>query len=741
MDKPGNGACFKTTPRAEAFTTNRIEEDALLYLEIILAWGATALLLVIGTYNIFKKQRTAANIVLAAASLLTSAMAGLIGTNLLDPGIIPAVLMHRLILSLLLLAATLFMSFFFIYPYLKKNRPVIALAASLPGYALCAIIIATDLILSKSADDPATNILGEGYPVYLAVITGYLIISILLIVIKSGRNENRAQKNDLIYLIISLGILFASFLAVSLYLPYFQGFNQLSTLGILITYPLALVILNYASIDIQTRDLRIFFNTAFYWIILLTLLCVPVALILKFNTGEYLQEPVPPLGIALIVFLYLFLVFKYLSPRIKTLSTRGHRSRVARVDELFSEQLSPEAREGKSWEDLLMALVDGLVNKFDIGHAHFYLYNSRDKKLTVIHNSVNAVPDTEMDMGSPLVEVLGQNPVILYKPAVYSGAEFGQHRDAILDYLERNHIEVILPFLDRERQIIGLLALGPLRNNMIYSKSLISVLELYRIQLQQHLANALMLEQVRATQVIEHDQMVVSAVKKKIIPQKMNQTSRCRVSSFYINNSTYGGDYFDSILLGEDRVVLFISDSSYSGVDSAIISLELYTVLHTPAKIFDAPDKILGTMNWVLSTSRFSSKHATAYCAIVSPAGDVSYSGAAFNPMMIYSPAGDTFTSCDAGGVPVGADRASKYAARTIRLVPGSIGILYSDGLVSAMNDRGDVYGFTRVKEIIRSGKSKSPSDLAHLVFDDYTAFIAGKKQINDVSVIIFKHQ
>ncbi len=713
----------------------------MFYLEIILAWGAAVLLLVICIYNIFKKLRTAANIMLSVASLVSSGLAGLIGLNLLDPGIIPAGLMHRLILSLLLLVATLFMSFFFLYPYIKKNRPLLALAASLPGYALCVIIIVTDLIVLKSPDDPAANILAEGYQIYLAVITSYLILSILLIVIKSGRLENRAQKNDLIYLVISLGILFASFLTLSLYLPYFQGFNQLSTLGILIPYPLALIILNYSTIDIKTKDLREFFAVAFYWLLLLTLLCIPVMLILKFNTGEYLKEPVPPLGIALLLFACLFLVFKYLSPRIHKLSRRGYQSKISRVDELFSEQLSPEAREGKTWEDILMALVDGIVKKFDISHAHFYLFNRKDKALSAIHNSGNTIPDTTMSMNSPLVEVLGHYPVILYKPVVYAGAEFNQYRDAVLDYLERNHVEVVMPFLNQERQIIGLLALGPLGTKMIYSKSLLSVLELYRIQFQQYLANSLMLEQVRATQVIDHDQMVVSAVKKKIIPQKMNQTGRCHVSSFYINNSTYGGDYFDSIMLGEEKIALFMSDSSYSGVDSAIISLELFTVLHTPAKIFDAPDRILSTMNWVLFTSRFSNKHATAYCAILSSSGDVSYSSAAFNPMVVYSPGGDTFTTCDTGGVPVGADRASKYESKTVRLMPGSIGILYSDGLVSAMNDRGDVYGFTRVKAIIKAGRVKSPSDLAHLVFDDYTEFIQSKKQINDVSVIIFKYQ
>ncbi len=713
----------------------------MFYLEIILAWGAAALMLVTCSYNIFKKLRTPANIVLSIACLAMAVLAGLIGINLLDSSIIPAGLMHRLILSLLLLVASLIMFFFFLYPYLKKNRLVLALAASLPGYALCAIIIATDFVLTKSPEDPAANNLAEGYPVYVAAITIYLIISILLIVIKSGRLENRAQKNDLIYLIISLGFLFSSFLALSLYLPYFQGINQFSTIGILIPYTLTLIILNYSAVDIKTKDLGEFFAAAFYWLLLLTLLCIPVILALKFNTGIYLEEPVPPLGIALLLFAYLFLVFKYLSPRIERFTRRGYQSKVARVDELFSEQLTPEAREGKSWEDILMALFDGIVKKFDISHAHFYLYSRQEKKLSVIYNSVNAVSDTEMSMDSPLVEALGHYPVILYKPIIYSWKEFTQHRDAVLDYLERNHVEVVMPFLSQERQILGLLVLGPLSRNTIYSKSLLSVLELYRLQCQQFLANSLMLEQVRATQVIDHDQMVVSAVKKKIIPQKMNQTERCRISSFYINNSTYGGDYFDSMILGEERVVLFMSDSSYSGVDSAIISLELFTVLHTPAKALDAPDRILGTMNWVLSTSRFSNKHASAYCAIVSSNGDVTYSNAAFNPMVVFGSGNENFTTCDTVGVPVGADRNSKYTSKTVRLAPGSIGILYSDGLVSAINDHGDIYGFARVKDILRTGKGKTPTELAHTVYDDFNQFIQDKKQINDVSVIIFRYQ
>ncbi len=713
----------------------------MVYLEIIFAWVATAISLVLCTYNIFKKIRSAANIMLSVACLVSTFLFGLIGVNLIDPSLMPAPRAQKLIISLLLIVAILIMGFFFVFPYKKKNSTPLAMAAGLPGFALCAITVVTDLIVPWTAEGSAASVPAEGFTLYTAAITCYLLVTIIIIIIKASRLENRAQKNDLIYLAVSLCIFFTLFLAASVYLPFLADINRFSTLSILVANSVILFILNYAAIDIAKKDMTVFFSTALYRTLIVAILTIPTILVIKYNTGEYLREPVPPLGIALFIFAYLFLVFKYLRPRIEMLPRRGYQSAVALIDGLFIKELSPESREGKAWEETLTALVDGLVETFNISHGHFYLHSRQEKNLSVIHDSVTAISDREISLSSPLAELMVHHPGILYKPMIYSDSRFDSFRDAVLLYLGDNHIDIIMPFFNPEGRINGLLALGPLRNNRIYSKRLITVLELFRIQFQQHLANSLMLEQVRATQVIDHDQMVVNNVKKKIIPQAMHQVNRFRVSSLYINNSTYGGDYFDSLAMGEERLILFMSDSSYSGVDSAIISLEMYTVLHTPSKSFDAPDKILGTMNWVLSTSRFSNKHASAFCAILSSSGDLSYANAAYNPMILYSPANDAFTACDTGGIPVGADRMAKFNSKTIRLAPGSIGILYSDGLAAAINERGDVYGFSRVKELIKNGKGASPSVLTRSIFEDYNRFIDRKNQINDVSVIIFKYQ
>ena len=661
----------------------------------------------------------------------------LLAIHFLEPSFIPAVMFLKIKLSLLLCVSILFFGFIVLYPYSKPRLPALAAASGLPGYALCILTIATDFVLSESGSPPAATFNETGYPAYLAVISLYLIASLFVIGYKAFRRENRALRNDMVYLFIGLCGLFILFLTLSFY-PHRYG-GRLSNQGILIPIPLVLIILNYAGINIRTTDLKKFYTTALYWIIILALLGAPVMLVLKFNSIEYLKEPIPPLWISLLLFIYLFLVFKYLRPRIENLSRREQRNLVARVDELFTQQFSTAVAGTKMWDDYLRSLVNGIARKFDIAGAYFYLYNEPAKMFTLTHEEGKKITDVEIKMNSPLAELIGRNPGILYKPSVSSEEKFSTYRDAVMEYFERNRVEVILSFLNPENQSIGFLALGALKNNAIFSKSLLAALELFRIQFQHQLANALMLEQVRMTQVLDHDRMVVSNVKKRIIPQNLSQVKGYRLSSLYINNSPYGGDYFDSVALSADSAAIFMADSSYSGIDSSIVSLELYTVLHTPTKLYNAPDKILGTMNWILSTSRFSKKYAPAYCTILSSSGDLIYSNAAFKPLVIYNPRGDTFTTCDTRGVPVGVDRTSKYETRSFQMTPGSAGILCSDGLLSAINPEGETYGFDRVKGIVRGGRDKMPADLMRKIYDDFNRFIKNKKQINDVSVIIFK--
>ncbi|OHD72215.1 MAG: hypothetical protein A2W19_15025 [Spirochaetes bacterium RBG_16_49_21] len=715
----------------------------MFYAEISLAVAATVICLVIFFYNIVKKSRSSCNTLLAAAGLASAALSSLIIINRLDIGILTPALAQKIILSLLMLVGTLVFAFFWVYPYTKPGGIIIALIAGIPGYLVSGITAASSVTLAEPARAGSfAGLIGSGYPAYLLTVTLYLLATLIVILYKAGQHANRALRNDLLYLLAGLIVLFPSFLVPAVYLEYFGGITDFSTTSVLPAVPLILIIMNYAASDYSTIDMKKFYARAFYWLITILLLLAPTLLMIKYNTRQYLQEKIPSLALAFILFLYLFTVFKYIRPRIADLFERGRRNLITRLDQLFNDlkRVTENIKQEEYWDNFFEALAGGFAAAFGIRNAYCFLYNKKENKFITAFGTGEKIPDVEILSDHPLLTLLSRTPGIVYKPALHFPGRPDDGNSA-LEFFERNRLEVILPCYNPEKEMIGLIALGQLRGNKIYTKSFLSALELYRIQFQHHLANALMLEQVRATQVIKHDQIVVSSIKNKIIPHGMSQLRGYRISSLYVNNSPYGGDYFDSMPVDENRIALFISDASYSGIDSAIISLELYSVLHSHAKLFDSPNKILNMMNWVIGSSVFSNKYAQAFCAILSSSGELSYSNAAFNPLLVYSPDADTITECDIKGLPVGVNKKSMYESKTIQLNPGSAGILYSDGLVTAINDNGEAYSIDRVQNVLRRARETGPADLVKIIHADLQHFIKEKKQINDMSVIAFKFQ
>jgi len=69
----------------------------------------------------------------------------------------------------------------------------------------------------------------------------------------------------------------------------------------------------------------------------------------------------------------------------------------------------------------------------------------------------------------------------------------------------------------------------------------------------------------------------------------------------------------------------------------------------------------------------------------------------------------------------------------------GSIGILNSTGLVTAMNPAGDAYSIDRLKNIIMNKHDEQPSILTRFLYEDVLDFMQEKKQINDITIIVFK--
>jgi sigma-B regulation protein RsbU (phosphoserine phosphatase) len=328
----------------------------------------------------------------------------------------------------------------------------------------------------------------------------------------------------------------------------------------------------------------------------------------------------------------------------------------------------------------------------------------------------------------------------LEKSMLFTDARLESYQKELLEFYRDNHTAAALPFYSHEGQLIGVLLLGSLKDGSPYSVDLVSALDIYRIHFEASLANSLYLEEITASQIAEHDRMVVETIRKKILPKKLKQIEGMRVSSIYLGNHEFGGDFFDTISVRPDKLGIFMTTVADTGIDSSLVALEFYTVLYTQPTSYDSPEKFMNILNWVITTSRFSDVYAPAYYAVYSPASKTLwYCNAAMKPLVLYDPAREVFAELDTNGIPVGIDKNFTYEVKSQQLSPGCIGFLYSGGMESALNRSGNTYSTGRIKDIIRLNRDDTPAVLVRKIFTDFKNFVQDARLVSDVSLVVFR--
>jgi len=95
----------------------------------------------------------------------------------------------------------------------------------------------------------------------------------------------------------------------------------------------------------------------------------------------------------------------------------------------------------------------------------------------------------------------------------------------------------------------------------------------------------------------------------------------------------------------------------------------------------------------------------------------------------------------DVGGLPFGIMPEVTYQAATITLAPGDWLIIFTDGLVEAVNARDEEYGEARLLTALEAGKSLEPNDLLKRLMSELDIFVGNTPQHDDVTCMLLKSE
>ncbi len=717
----------------------------MFYLKISICALGILMALYICAISLFKRFRYAVNRLLVFIALVTAVMLSSLLYQLLSPGsafLNQAGLLYFAAISLM---NQLYFHYASIFPRWEKRSPLwFILTSALPGTVMFFITLTPGLVLgSAEYHEGIVYTYGEYFPLYGAVFAFNALGTFFTTLYKARTLENESFRAQLFYRSIGDYIGAALIVLTLIVLPYFFGIQGYHDTGVPVAVILLLLINNYAVSGERRLDFKKFYSRAAYNMFLFVLLLLPAIPLIQYRDSFAVAgQEIPVAGIAVVIFIYLILSYRLLAPRINRFFGRQYTALERTVNELFRGFSTSTEKKDQAgfWDAFFSETIDALESRLGIGDASLYIYRSKDESYLYSYGFGEGIQVRSIEGRSDLVKCLGDFPGLLEISMIFTDERMSQYSPSLLKFFAENRVKAVLPFYNPEKKLIGILLLGDLKTRRPYPSDLVSALDLYRIHFEASLSNSLHLEEIASAQVSEHDQILIRNIKTRITPKKLNQIDGLRISSLHMNQSAQGGDYFDTVILKPDKLGIFMADTSDAGIDSALLALEFYTVLHTQQPSFESPERLMNVLNWVVTTSRFSESHASAlYAVYTSSSRTLSYCNAAMKPLVCFDPSRDAFTDLDITGIPVGVDKSFTYESRELHVPPGFIGLLYSDGLESALSGTGVAYTIGRIKDIIRLNLNETPAVLVRKIYTDFREFTKDTGLLQDVSVMVFR--
>ncbi len=188
---------------------------------------------------------------------------------------------------------------------------------------------------------------------------------------------------------------------------------------------------------------------------------------------------------------------------------------------------------------------------------------------------------------------------------------------------------------------------------------------------------------------------------QSLLPNEMPISDDYEIIGFQKTATEVGGDYFDFIDNGDGRIIAICGDATGHGLTSGNVVAITKTALSSIR--LDDPVSILDTLNKTLLRMNIGLNRMCLNIADISN-GKITFSSAGMPPAYFYSSQDETLKEIMVGALPLGSFSKSIHTSEEIAFKnKGDTLVLLSDGLPEAENQGGEMIGYEKTEEEIKS--------------------------------------
>lgn len=241
---------------------------------------------------------------------------------------------------------------------------------------------------------------------------------------------------------------------------------------------------------------------------------------------------------------------------------------------------------------------------------------------------------------------------------------------------------------------------------------------------------------------IEKEADIAQDIQRGFLPKKLVDVGRASFAAFCQSAHGVNSDYYDLISTRNGKAYIVMADIAGKGVQASVIMVMVRTLLHL---VTNTDRDIATVMSWINRgiTGKVEMDHfaTLALVELDCESGALRYVNAGHRPPLVYRLQEKSMESVEVESVPIGVERKTEYRVSELALGAGDVLVLYTDGLVEAMNVQGKQYGEKRLREVIIGNGSQNPKDMVLSVKKDIQEFIGQARQHDDQSLLIVQIQ
>jgi serine phosphatase RsbU (regulator of sigma subunit)/biotin operon repressor len=241
----------------------------------------------------------------------------------------------------------------------------------------------------------------------------------------------------------------------------------------------------------------------------------------------------------------------------------------------------------------------------------------------------------------------------------------------------------------------------------------------------------------RAVQEME----IARQVQARLFPQRLPSSQSLDYAGVCIQARKVGGDYYDFLDLGSQRLGLVIGDIAGKGIAGALLMANLQANLRGQlAMVLDQPHRLLHSVNQLFYENTAENAYATLiFAEYDDKAQMLRYANCGHLPALLLRHDG-TMERLNSTCTVVWLFSDWKCETTETCLLPGDTLALYTDGVTEACNDQGDEFGEERLAETLHQNRHLCANGLLEAVVDEVQRF-SPQEQQDDITLIVARCQ